>query len=99
MGSLTVRITGFHPVDPGSIPGPRILIKMQESEQKTNRFERFYNKNYKKFLLIPLILLILSLGYIFYFYNQNGDFIKKDVSLTGGTSITLFSENIQNIVP
>jgi preprotein translocase subunit SecF len=36
-----------------------------------------------------VIAILLSSVYIFYFYNQNGDFFKQDVSLTGGTSITL----------
>ena len=58
-------------------------------EISPKKFKSFYNKNYKKLLLIPLILLVLSLGYIFYFYSVNGDFIKKDVSLTGGITITI----------
>ena len=58
-------------------------------EVNPKKFNRFYNNNYKKLLLIPLILLVLSLGYLGYFYNQNSDFIKKDVSLTGGTTITI----------
>ncbi len=61
------------------------------------KFTRWYNKNYKFLLLIPLILLIASLAYIGYFYSVNGDFIKKDVSLTGGTSITVFSQQKINI--
>ena len=60
---------------------------LQEISPK--KFSTFYNKNYKKLLLIPLVLLILSLGYMVYFYSANGDFIKKDVSLTGGITITI----------
>lgn len=52
----------------------------------------WYNKNYKKLLILPLILVILSLCYMVYFYNQNGDFLMRDVSLKGGTSITLPTE-------
>ncbi|MEJ2267798.1 MAG: protein translocase subunit SecF, partial [Nanoarchaeota archaeon] len=40
-------------------------------------------------LLIPLIILIASLIYIGIFYSQNNDFIYKDISLTGGTSVTI----------
>ena len=68
----------------------------QETE-KTKSFGNWYNKNYKILLIIPLVLLVLSLGYIGYFYSQNGDFIKKDVSLTGGSTITIFPENEINI--
>jgi len=48
----------------------------------------FYNKHYKKFLIIPILLVLLSLAYIGYFYKTTGDFVHRDVSLTGGTSIT-----------
>jgi len=66
----------------------------QEQEKTFKRnFQRFYNKNYKSLLLIPIILLILSLGYLGYFYSVNNDFIQKDVSLTGGTTITVFLQN------
>jgi len=53
-------------------------------------FEQTYDKNYKKILIIPAVLLAISLIYILYFYSQTGDIINKDVSLTGGTTITLF---------
>jgi preprotein translocase subunit SecF len=52
-------------------------------------FEPWYNKNYKKLLILPAVLLALSLIYIGIFYMQNGDVINKDVSLTGGTTITI----------
>lgn len=73
----------------------------QETKQETQKtenkpesreprsFSKLYDKYYKLILLIPVIILIFSLVYIVYFYNQNGDIMKKDVSLTGGTSITL----------
>jgi len=73
--------------------------KQQENKTK-KQFGEIYDKNYKFLLIIPLLLLILSLAYIGYFYNKNGDFIKKDVSLTGGTTITLFPKekiNIENL--
>ncbi len=56
------------------------------------KFENWYNKNYKKILIIPALLIILSLAYVVYFTYQNNDIIKKDVSLTGGTSITIFTD-------
>jgi preprotein translocase subunit SecF len=55
-------------------------------------FEAKYNKNYKKLLIIPAILLAFSLIYLGIFAYQNGDIIRKDVSLTGGTTITIFTE-------
>ena len=52
-------------------------------------FEKTYDKNYKKLLIIPTVMLILSLAYIGYFYYENDSIIYKDVSLTGGTSYTI----------
>ena len=54
--------------------------------------KNWYDKYYKHLFLIPLILLIISLFYLGSFYKENGDFIHKDVSLSGGTSITIQGE-------
>jgi preprotein translocase subunit SecF len=58
----------------------------------TEKLNRFYNNNYRKILLIPLLVLLVSIVWIGYFYYQNNDFIHRDLSLTGGTTITIFSE-------
>lgn len=57
------------------------------------KFSEWHDKNYKKLLLIPLILIIASVIYLGIFYNQNNSFIYKDISLTGGTTITIY-ENL-----
>ncbi len=49
----------------------------------------WYDKYYKLLIIPPLILLILSFISIINFASENGDFINKDVSLKGGTSITI----------
>jgi len=49
----------------------------------------WYDKHYKTLLVFPLLLTILSLIYIGYFYSQHNDFLNKDVSLSGGTTITV----------
>jgi len=65
-------------------------------EPKTPRekksFSEIYNKHYKKLFIITILLLVVSLGYIFYFYNQYGDIMYKDVTLSGGTSITVHDQ-------
>lgn len=53
-----------------------------------------YDKYYKFLLLIPLILLVLCLGYLYQFNQQEGDIIYKDVTLTGGTTITVFDHQV-----
>jgi len=61
----------------------------QETEQ---RKKHWYNKYYKLLLLIPAIILIFSFVYMVVFYQTNGDFIYKDISLTGGTTITIYEK-------
>ncbi|MEK6913696.1 MAG: hypothetical protein AABW47_03440 [Nanoarchaeota archaeon] len=64
---------------------------------------KFHDKNYKLLLLLPLALLIFSCTYLGSFYSQNHDFVYKDISLTGGTSVTindrsLNQEDLQNAI-
>lgn len=49
----------------------------------------FYDKKYKTLFIIPVVMLILALGVIGYNYAVTGDFIQKDVSLIGGTTISI----------
>lgn len=52
--------------------------------------KNWHDKHYKKLLLIPLVLLLFSAVYLVDFNKKNGDFIHKDISLTGGTSVTIY---------
>jgi preprotein translocase subunit SecF len=52
--------------------------------------KNWYNKSYKWILLVPALLLVFCLVYLVSFNAKNGDIILKDVSLTGGTSISVF---------
>jgi len=67
------------------------VVKMEEQTEQAGKksFAGFHDKYYKMLLVIPTILIILSLSYIFYFYSQHNDILRKDVSLTGGTTITV----------
>lgn len=53
-------------------------------------FKNTYDRSYKLLLIIPAAMLIFSIVYLSVFYVNTGDFFKKDVSLTGGTTITVF---------
>ena len=57
-------------------------------EQQKN----WHDKYYKLLLIIPIVFLIFSLVYIGIFYSKNQDFIYKDISLTGGTSVTIYGK-------
>lgn len=56
--------------------------------------ERIYEKNYKKLILVPIILLVLSLIFLTFNYVTTGFIIERDVSLKGGISITIEQENL-----
>lgn len=55
-------------------------------------FETWYDKNYKKLLVVPAVILTLSLIYLGIFYIQTGDVIHKDVSLRGGSTISIITD-------
>jgi len=63
-----------------------------EEQTQTTHTRNFHDKYYKLMLLLPVALLILSFVYLGYFYAQTGDFINKDISLTGGTSVTIYDK-------
>ena len=61
-------------------------------EEQQEIKKNWHDRHYKILLIIPLILLIFSFVYMINFYNKHGDFIQKDISLTGGTSVTLYEK-------
>ena len=63
-----------------------------EEQQKEKKFSNFYDKNYKLLLIIPIAILIFSFIYMAVFYSNTGEFIYRDFSLTGGTSITIIGK-------
>src|SRR3989344_8291923 len=93
-------ILPFQGGEPGSTPGPRILKAFlkpyklgkemeQENKEEKHKAGNWYDRNYKLILLPPILLLAVCLIYIGFFYSQHGDFIYKDASLSGGTTITI----------
>jgi len=65
---------------------------MEQTTGKANQdayHKSWYDRHYKKLLIVPIIIFALCLTYLFFFYQQHGDIMRKDVSLSGGTTITL----------
>jgi preprotein translocase subunit SecF len=54
----------------------------------------WYYKRYKKLVIIPVILVVLALGVLFLNYQETGDIIQKDVSLTGGSTATIYTTDL-----
>lgn len=65
---------------------------MQEETQEHQTKKNWHDKNYKLLLIIPLALLLFCLIYMASFYVQYQTFIRKDISLTGGTSVTVYEK-------
>ncbi len=58
----------------------------------SQKLKDLFEKNQKKMMILPLILIIGSLIFLISAYSQTGELINKDVSLSGGTTLTLYTE-------
>ncbi len=58
---------------------------------KVRDYREFYLKHYKHLFIIPLIIVLIAVGSLGYHYVTTGDIVDKDVSLKGGTTITLYT--------
>lgn len=67
---------------------------MERMNHNESGQKNWYDYSYKWLLVIPLILLLFSVFYLYNFDSKNGDVIYKDVTLTGGTTISLFDSKI-----
>jgi preprotein translocase subunit SecF len=64
---------------------------MEEQNKETHK-GNWHDRHYKNLLLIPIVLLLFSAVYMGVFYSKNHDIFHKDISLTGGTSITIYGD-------
>lgn len=55
--------------------------------------EQFFSTG-KILIIIPLIILLISVGSIAYKYHTTGEVINRGVTLKGGTTFTIFSDKI-----
>ncbi len=53
------------------------------------RIELFYARHYKKLLVIPILLFLIAFGFVLQFYFTTGEFFHRDVSLRGGITATV----------
>ncbi len=64
---------------------------MEQTQHTQHQAQKsWYDRYYKLLLAIPILFFILCIGYLVFVYTQTGDIIYKDVSITGGTTITVF---------
>lgn len=75
-------------------------IEKQEIKKEREPFNlrNFYDKNYKKLLIIPFLLLFLAIISISLQTIKTGDFINRDVTLKGGLTVTIPLEKQINVI-
>jgi preprotein translocase subunit SecF len=56
-------------------------------EEKANK--TWFDRNYKLLMFLPIVIFILAVLFLFSFYKSEGQLFFKDVTLMGGTTITL----------
>jgi len=54
----------------------------------------FYEKNYKKLIIISYSILLLSIIIIGISYFKTGEFFERDISLKGGVGVTIYNDKI-----
>ncbi len=67
--------------------------------QVVSKLKDAYDRHYKKLLLLPIFLLVMSISLISLKVARTGDFINKDVSLKGGVTVTITERaiDVQNL--
>ena len=65
-----------------------------EQEHHKHGKEDWYDKIHLYLLIIPIVFFVFSLVFLGTFQAKNGDLIYKDVSLTGGTTISVFDSKV-----
>lgn len=56
------------------------------------KVKEFYVNEYKKLLVIPILILLLSFGYLGFNYIKKGEVIERDVSLKGGITASVYTD-------
>lgn len=70
------------------------LLEKETAEIKNLEIKtrNWFDRNYKLLMFIPIIIVIICLIYLASFYVAHNDIMYKDVSLSGGTTITLHGD-------
>jgi len=74
-------------------------VQVEHSEPRqthSSESRSIYYRDYKKLLIIPMLMLIIALVLIGVKLATTGEFINKGISLKGGTSITALGDNLDS---
>ncbi len=64
-----------------------------EAKKEGFKLNFSYDKTYKLLLIVPAIMLLGAIISLALLYSNTGDILYRDVTLSGGTTITVFDEN------
>jgi preprotein translocase subunit SecF len=81
------------PVNPEKSENP---VKTEKPARKKIMSSEWYDKNYKWLLLVWIVLSVFVFGQLIYMYATTGEVMNKDISLTGGTIITVYTNQQVN---
>ncbi|UCD03902.1 MAG: protein translocase subunit SecF [Candidatus Woesearchaeota archaeon] len=68
-----------------------------EKKERFVKAKKIYENKYKKLLLIPIIFFLLSISILGFAKISTGEFIGKDVGLTGGITVTIQTTSQLNV--
>jgi len=82
------------------VKGEPKVEEKEEPKEPREKFSilKFYDKSYKKLMIIPILMLVLALIVIGVQTARTGSFIYKDVSLKGGVTLTITKEGTIDIL-
>lgn len=72
----------------------------KKSESNTGLKQKIlniYTKKYKKVMIIPNVILLISFAILFFNFFTTGEFVQKGVSLSGGVAMTISSPTINSM--
>ena len=69
----------------------------EHKERFVSKAKNFYKKEYKKLMIVPIALLVLAIMQISFQTITTGDFLHKGVSLKGGITLTVPTEQIIDV--
>jgi preprotein translocase subunit SecF len=67
----------------------RLIMDNSPDGKKRNFFMNIYENKYKPLMIISILLLLFSIGVIIYQVATTGDFVSKGITLKGGLTITV----------
>ena len=66
--------------------------KGRQGSERRNFLIEHYEKNYKRLLIVPFLVLVASVLILSVSYFQTGEFFQKDVSIRGGVTVTVLKD-------